>query len=61
MFVCGDCLKKYYNNKTTHVSFAPQSYGLCECCKKTTTCYDIHHKFLQPKPEPKPKPAWSVS
>lgn len=47
MFVCNDCLTKYYENEPHPKLF--QSYGRCEICEKTAGCSDIHHSQLIPK------------
>jgi hypothetical protein len=46
MFICKECLEKYYDNDF----FAPvPSYGPCEICKKNADCEDVPHRYLQKK------------
>lgn len=45
MFICGKCLRERFQN----VGFA-QSYGNCESCGQTSSCYDIPSKALILKP-----------
>lgn len=59
MFICEDCLKKYF---AISGALAPLSYGPCEMCKRVRTCYDIPSSSLPTRIKPKPKPkTWSVS
>jgi len=48
MFICNDCLEKYY---TTAPSFY-KSKGPCESCGNSKICNEIHHSDLNAKPVP---------
>ena len=50
MFICKDCLKKYYENEWYEFEFL-LSYGPCELCGKTCTCTDIPSRCLHLKNE----------
>ena len=46
-FICWKCYKKNKKNKDREESItwwhiAPQSYGPCEDCRKTTECADVY-------------------
>lgn len=46
MFICKECLEKYYNNEF----FAPvPSYGPCEICHINKDCEDVPHGYLRKK------------
>ncbi len=46
MFICNDCIRNNYKNATSGASF--RSYGLCELCRRTDGCIEIHHSKLLP-------------
>ena len=37
MFICDECLRKYYENDPSWIG----SRGPCECCGQTKRCNDI--------------------
>ena len=48
MFICEECARKRKID-SFHFVVSPISYGNCELCKKTASCFDIHHSKLTNK------------